>query len=357
MPTLPHLRPPRRDPAPVRPPVSADHVVDSALYVGGCRRPDSCPPAEAIAQARRNGAGFVWLGLHEPDESELTVLAEHFDLHPLAVEDAATAHQRPKLDRYDDMLFTVLKTVRHVHPDEPNGEVEVVETGEIMVFLGRDYIITVRHGEHGELRGLRKQLEADPARLALGPSAVLHAIMDQVVDDYLTVAVELQVDVDAVENAVFGTPGGSRTRDAERIYVLKREVLEMRRAVSPLTAPLRMLAERPMRLVPPEIRQYFRDVDDHLSRVNEQIGSFDELLTTIVQANLAQVTVEQNADMRKISAWAAILAVPTAVAGIYGMNFDNMPELHWRFGYPLTILVTLGLCLALHRGFRRNGWL
>jgi magnesium transporter len=231
-----------------------------------------------------------------------------------------------------------------------------VETGEIMVFLGRDFVITVRHGEHGGLHGLRRHLEADPERLALGPSSVLHAIMDRVVDDYLTVAAQLQVDVDAVENAVFD-PNRTRSRDAERIYVLKREVLEMRRAVSPLTAPLRMLAERPMRLVAPDIREYFRDVDDHLSRVNEQIASFDELLTTIVQANLAQVTVEQNEDMRKISAWVAILAVPTAVAGIYGMNFDHMPELHWRYGYPLVVVVTLALCLALHRGFHRNGWL
>jgi len=360
MPTLPHLRPPRRGSLRARPiarAVARDHVVDSAVYVDGCRRPGSCPPFEAIAQVRHNDAGFVWIGLHDPEESELAALADRFDLHPLAVEDAVSDHQRPKLDRYDDMLFTVLKTVRHVHPNEPNGEVEVVETGEIMVFLGRDYVITVRHGEHGGLQGLRRQLEADPERLALGPSAVLHAIMDRVVDDYLAVAAELQEDVDAVENAVFGTPVGSRSRDAERIYVLKREVLEMRRAVNPLTAPLRMLAERPMRLVAPDIREYFRDVGDHLSRVNEQIGAFNELLTTIVQANLAQVTVEQNEDMRRISAWVAILAVPTAVAGIYGMNFEHMPELHWRYGYPLVVLVTLVICLALHRGFHRNGWL
>ena len=358
MPTLPHLRTPRRSSLPARPRGSAsDHVVDSAVYLDGRRRAGPCNPAEAIAEVRRTGTGFVWIGLHEPEESELTALAERFYLHPLAVEDAATAHQRPKLDRYDDMLFTVLKTVRHAARDKPNAEVEVVETGEIMVFLGRDYVITVRHGEHGGLRGLRRQLEAEPERLALGPSSVLHAIMDRVVDDYLTVAAELQEDVDAVENAVFGTPAGSRSRDAERIYVLKREVLEMRRAVNPLTAPLRMLAERPMRLVAPDIREYFRDVDDHLTRVNEQVGSFDELLTTIVQANLAQVTVEQNEDMRKISAWVAILAVPTAVAGIYGMNFDHMPELHWRYGYPLVVLITLTLCLALHRGFHRNGWL
>ncbi len=357
MPALPHLRSPRRDAPPPRlQGVARDHVVDSAVYIDGRRRPGACAPVEAIAEVRGTDAGFVWIGLHEPDEGELTTLGARFGLHPLAVEDAVNAHERPKLDRYDDMLFAVLKTVRHVRPDEPNGEIEVVETGEIMVFLGRDYLITVRHGEHGGLHGLRRELEADPDRLALGPSSVLHAIMDRVVDDYLTVAAQLQVDVDAVENAVFD-PKRARSRDAEQIYVLKREVLDMRRAVSPLTAPLRILADRPMRLVAPDIREYFRDVDDHLSRVNEQIASFDELLTTIVQANLAQVTVEQNEDMRKISAWVAILAVPTAVAGIYGMNFEHMPELHWRFGYPLVLLVTLALCIALHRGFRRNGWL
>jgi magnesium transporter len=224
-----------------------------------------------------------------------------------------------------------------------------------MVFVGRDYVITVRHGEHGGLHGLRQVLEADPERLALGPSAVLHAITDRVVDSYLLVCDALQEDVDAVETEVFAGP--SRSRDAERIYVLKREVLELRRAVTPLTAPLRLLAERPLRLVASEIREYFRDVDDHLARVTEQVASFDELLTTIVHANLARVTVEQNEDMRRISAWVAILAVPTAIAGIYGMNFEHMPELHWRYGYPLVLLVTLLICVGLHRGFRRNGWL
>jgi magnesium transporter len=240
--------------------------------------------------------------------------------------------------------------------DEPASDVEVVQTGEISVFVGRDFVITVRRGEHGGLRGLRRALEEDPERLALGPSAVLHAIMDRIVDDYVGVAENLQLDVDSVETAVFGGAGRSR-RDAERIYVLKREVLELRRAVSPLAAPLRILGERPMRLVAPEIREYFRDVEDHLARVTEQIGSFDELLTTIIQANLAQVTVEQNEDMRRISAWVAILAIPTAVAGIYGMNFSHMPELQWVYGYPFTLAVIGLICLALYRGFRRNGWL
>ena len=355
----PHLRPPRRlaRAAAVRPARDrSDHLIDCAVYVGGTRRPGRCEPA-AIEDVRAAGEGFVWLGVHDPDEAELAELAERFDLHPLAVEDAINAaHQRPKLDRYEDTLFAVLKTVRYVHPDTPAADVEVVETGEISVFVGRDFVITVRRGEPGGLQGLRRALERDPERLALGPSAVLHAIMDRIVDDYLGVANSMQLDVDAVETAVFGGPGRSR-RDAERIYVLKREVLELRRAVTPLAVPLRTLSDRPVRLVHPEIREYFRDVEDHLARVTEQIGAFDELLTTIIQANLAQVTVEQNEDMRRISAWVAILAIPTAVAGIYGMNFTHMPELAWHYGYEFALGLIAVCCLVLYRGFRRNGWL
>lgn len=357
----PHLRPPRRlaranghVTAPVEPRTGT--LVDCGVYVDGLRQAGRCEPG-IIEEVRRSGQGFVWLGVHDPDEAELSDLAERYDLHPLAVEDAIyAAHQRPKLDRYEDMLFAVLKTVRYVHPESPAADVEVVETGEISVFVGRDFVITVRRGEPRGLQGLRRALEQDPERLALGPSAVLHAIMDRIVDDYVGVANSMQLDVDAVETAVFGGPGGSK-RDAERIYVLKREVLELRRAVGPLAAPLRTLSERPVRLVHPEIREYFRDVEDHLAQVTEQIGSFDELLTTIIQANLAQVTVEQNEDMRRISAWVAILAIPTAVAGIYGMNFSDMPELTWRYGYPFTLVLISVACLVLYRGFRRNGWL
>ncbi len=331
------------------------HVVDCAVYVNGERLPGLLTPEGAIALARaRGGSAFAWIGMHEPDEEEFTGLAEHLDLHPLAVEDAVHAHQRPKIERYDDSLFAVFKTVRYVAGDEPSASAEIVETGEIMVFVGRDFVVTVRHGEHGGLRALRFRLERDAERLALGPSAVLHAIADRVVDDYLYVTHSLQEDIDAVESAVFAT---SRGKDVERIYLLKREVLEMRRAVTPLTEPMQMLADRPMRLVHPEIREYFRDVEDHLVRVSEQVSAYDELLTTIVQANLAQVTVAQNEDMRRISAWVAIFAVPTMIAGIYGMNFDHMPELHWRYGYPLVLALTFLLCFVLHRGFRRNGWL
>jgi magnesium transporter len=363
---LPHLRTPHLRPArrlaraaaaavvPVRD--RSATLIDCGVYVDGIRRPGRCEPGD-IDAVRRTGDGFVWLGLHDPDATELAELAESYDLHPLAVEDALYAeHQRPKLDRYEDTLFAVLKTVRYVHPESPAADVEVVETGEISVFVGRDFVITVRRGEPRGLQGLRRSMEQDPGRLALGPSAVLHAIMDRIVDDYLGVANSMQLDVDAVETAVFGGPGRSK-RDAERIYVLKREVLQLRRSVAPLQAPLRTLSERPVRLVHPEIREYFRDVEDHLARVTEQIGSFDELLTTIIQANLAQVTVEQNEDMRRISAWVAILAIPTAVAGIYGMNFSHMPELTWQYGYPFTLVLIGLVCLVLYRGFRRNGWL
>jgi magnesium transporter len=331
------------------------HLIDCAVYVDGVRQPGILAPDAAIALARaRGGSAFTWIGLHEPDEEELTGLAEQLDLHPISVEDAVHAHQRPKIERFDDTLFAVFKTVRYVASGQHAPSAEIVETGEIMVFLGRNFVVTVRHGEHGGLRALRFRLEQDPERLAMGPSSVLHAIADRVVDDYLYVTQSLQEDIDAVESAVFST---TRGKDAELIYLLKREVLELRRAVTPLSEPMRMLADRPVRLVHPEIREYFRDVEDHLARVSEQVSSYDELLTTIVQANLAQVTVAQNEDMRRISAWVAIFAVPTMIAGIYGMNFDHMPELHWRYGYGLVLGLTFLLCAGLHRGFRRNGWL
>ena len=345
----------RRPPVPANPALGVRHdaVVDCAVYRDGSRVPGQCTYHDAMTDVRAN-RGFVWIGLHEPNEVELSGIAKRFDLHPLAVEDAIQAHQRPKLERYDDMLFAVLKTVRYVEHEELTATSEVVESGEVMVFLGRDYVITVRHGHHGDLRALRRRLENDPELLVHGPSAVLHAIADHIVDNYLAVTQALQEDIDEVETMAFSA---TRRHDASRVYQLKREVLELKRAVAPLAEPMHMLAERPMRLVDPEIREYFRDVGDHVVRVSEQVTDFDSLLTSIVQANLAQVTTEQNEDMRKISAWVAIMAVPTAVAGIYGMNFDHMPELHWTYGYPLVLSVVAGMCMALYRGFRRNGWL
>jgi magnesium transporter len=332
-------------------------LVDCAVYRDGVRQEGGGTWQEALDDVRRTRSGFLWIGLHEPSEAQLAPIAEAFDLHPLAVEDAVQAHQRPKLDRYDESLFAVVKTVHYdsaTSSSNAAANTEVVETGEVMVFIGRDFVITVRHGDHGGLRELRKSLEHDRERLSLGPSAVLHAMLDRVVDGYLAVAAELQRDIDEAETSVFA--GATRFTDANRLYVLKREVLALRRSASPLAAPLQLLTERPMRLVNEEVREYFRDVDDHLTQVVEQVAGFDDLLTTLVSANLAQVSVVQNEDMRKISAWVAI-TVPTMVAGIEGMNFDHMPELHWTYSYPVIGLVTLGICFGLHRAFRRNGWL
>ncbi|MER7928308.1 MULTISPECIES: magnesium and cobalt transport protein CorA [unclassified Streptomyces] len=330
-------------------------VVKCVTYQDGVRVPVAGDLVDTVERVRKKDDGFVWLGLHEPTNEEFAGIAELFDLHPLAVEDAVEAHQRPKVERYGETLFAVFKTVCYVEHEKLTATSEIVDTGEIMVFIGTDFVITVRHGRHGSLGPLREELESDPGQLAKGPAAVLHAIADHVVDDYLLVTDSVQADIDQVETDVFAENGARA--DPGRIYQLKRELLELKRAVVPLGRPLEELATRPMRVIGPEIQAYFRDVSDHLLRAKEQIASFDELLNSILQAHLAQVTVAQNEDMRKITAWAAVIAVPTMVCGVYGMNFDHMPELHWRFGYPLVIGVITVACLALYRGFRRNGWL
>ncbi|MEY9990517.1 magnesium transporter [Streptomyces sp. V4I8] len=339
---------------PARSPLGSS-VVNCVTYRDGVRVPETGDLVDVVQRVRKRGAGFVWLGLHEPTDQEFAGIAELFALHPLAVEDAVEAHQRPKLERYDETLFAVFKTVCYVEHEELTATSEVVNTGEIMVFVGHDFVITVRHGRHGSLGPLREELESNPEQLSKGPAAVLHAIADHVVDDYLNVIDSLQEDIDEVETDVF-TENGARA-DPGRIYQLKRELLELKRAVVPLSRPLEELASLPIRVVEPEIQAYFRDVSDHLLRAKEQIFAFDELLNSILQAHLAQVTVSQNEDMRKITAWAAIIAVPTMVCGVYGMNFKHMPELRWTFGYPLVLGVISVACVVLYRGFRRNGWL
>jgi magnesium transporter len=329
-------------------------IVDCAIYRDGCREPDPADWRSAIDEVDRTGEGFVWIGMHEPDEAQFAGVAARFGLHPLAVEDAVHAHQRPKLEAYEDTLFAVVKTV-HYDDTLPGGTAEVVETGEVMVFVGHNFVITVRHGEHGGLHAVRRRLEGDPELLALGPSVVLHAILDSIVDSYMVVCRALQEDVDETETAVFTE--SARVTDSNVIYVLKREVLELRRSTAPLAPVLHHLTHGHLSQIEPKVRDYFRDVDDHLSEVVDRVNGFDELLTTLVSANLARVSVVQNEDMRKISAWVAIAAVPTMLAGIYGMNFDHMPELHWTFGYPLLLLVMISFCVALYRAFKRNGWL
>jgi magnesium transporter len=351
---LPSTRPRpegRRRTTPSRPD-GVGPVVDCAVYVDG-RRQAPVEPHEALRAAEALG-GFVWLGLYAPTEEELGAIAEQYGLHPLAVEDAVYAHQRPKLERYDDVLFMVLTTARYVEHDRLTATSEVVDTGEVMVFVGSHYVITVRHGEHGGLADLRRSLEAQPDMLCLGPSSVLYAVADSVVDAFVDVATAVEEDVDELEASVFSP---ERTDDVGRVYQLKRELLALRRAVSPLEVPLEKLAERQIDVVPEAMRSYFRDVEDHAIRVRDQVAALDELLTSILQASLARATQADNEDMRKISAWAGIIAVPTAIAGIYGMNFEFMPELQWRYGYFMVLLTIITVCFLLYRGFRRNGWL
>jgi magnesium transporter len=322
-------------------------IVDSAIYEAGRRRNGNVDVHEAMEACHAPDC-FTWIGLYEPTEEEFESIRSEFELHPLAVEDAITAHERPKLEVFGGMVFIVLKTATYVDPTE------VIKLGEILIFIGHDYIITVRHGEASELGGVRRGLESQPELLQHGPGAVLHAIVDHVVDDYGPALAGLSEDIDQVEDQVFSE---SRRNVAERIYKLKREVLQFEHAVGPLVDPVDRLTRGKYSVIHPEVRTYFRDVNDHLLRAHDQLESFRDLLTSVLQANLTQVSVRQNEDMRKISAWVAIGVVPTAIAGIYGMNFEHMPELDWTFGYPSALLLMACVCSFLFWRFKRAGWL
>lgn len=322
-------------------------IVDVATDTHG-RRMSCGHYAEELAARREAGEGFIWIGLKDPTAEEFEQVAHELGLHPLAVEDAVKGHQRPKLEQYRDSLFVVLKTLQYIESTSD------VETGEIMLFLGDRFVVTVRRGELSPLADVRHRLEDQPEMLAHGPAIVLHTVMDSVVDAYTAIDVELERDLDAIEIDVFA---GDRHTDAARIYALKREVLEFRRAAGPLVEPARRLWEEDVAFVEQAARPFFRDVHDHLVRVEEHVESYDRLLTDVLSAHLAQVSVQQNNDMRRISAWVAIAAVPTMVAGVYGMNFDYIPELGWRYGYFAVLGVLAVACATLYRGFRRSGWL
>jgi magnesium transporter len=325
-------------------------IVDNALYREG-RRVDPGLPKSDLAGVRAQAVGphdFVWVGLFDPTEEELDAVADLYDLHPLAVEDALSAHQRPKLERYDDSLFLALKTLWYVDEDD------AVETGEVNVFVGPRFVITVRHGHGSALHDARLELEQMESVLAHGPSAVVYAVCDSVVDHYEDVAASLVEDVDEVEESVFSP---ERTKDAARSYVLKREPAEMRRAVHPLREPMNSFTAGAVRGIDVEAGPYFRDVADHLARVAETIDSLDQLLSAAFDAHMAQISIQQNDDMRKISAAVGLFAAPTVIAGIYGMNFDNMPELHWHAGYPYALLLMAASSLVVWIVARRAGWL
>ncbi|HWJ83524.1 MAG TPA: magnesium/cobalt transporter CorA [Nocardioides sp.] len=325
-------------------------IVDSAVYRHGTRVPVDCHAHDyaALRAAAKDQHDFVWVGLYEPSHVELGDIAKAFDLHPLAVEDAVKAHQRPKLEQYEGSLFMALKTLWYVDEDD------AVETGEINLFIGDDFVITVRHGRGSQLKDARHALEQKQAVLDHGPSAVVYAVCDTVVDGYLSVVDELQTDVDEVETSVFSP---ARTDDSTRIYTLKREIAEVRRAVMPLREPMRRFATGGVPGIEQESAPFFRDVSDHLSQAAEVVDTLDSLLSTAFEAHLARVTVQQNEDMRKISAGIGLAAVPTLIAGVYGMNFRHMPELTWLLGYPFALLLMVGTSLALLWFFKRSGWL
>ena len=323
-------------------------IVDCAVYEDGKRRDGPLELQDAYELCARDSSSWVWIGLHQPTEEEFDAVRAEFDLHPLAVEDAITAHQRPKLEEYGDSLFFVFKPARY------HDDVEEVEFGEILVFMGQGFLITVRHGQTTELAEVRREVESDPELLRHGPAGVLHAIVDRIVDDYEPVLRGVEDDIEEVEETVFSQ---TRENPAQRIYHLKQEVLDLHRATGPLVGPLEQLSRDKHEFIPEEMHSYFRDVYDHAVRSNEQVENFREMLNSVLGANLTQVTVRQNDDVRKISAWVAILAVPTMIAAIYGMNFEHMPELRWTLGYPVVVGVMAAACLALWGYFKRAGWL
>jgi magnesium transporter len=336
-------------------------IVDSAIYVDGKRTAEPYSLRETY-EACRQRRGLAWIGLYRPTEEEFSSVAKEFGLHELAVEDAIEAHQRPKLERYGDTLFVVLRAARYI------DESETVEFGEIHVFVGTDFVVTVRHGEAPHVREVRRQMEGQPDLLRRGPAAILYAIMDRAVDDYEPVVEGLQNDIDEIETEVFSANAGV----SRRIYELSREVIEFQRAVQPLPGMLSaLIADFEDYGVDPELQRYLRDVQDHAIRVTDQVAGFRELLQNILSVNLAivglqqneevkvlsEAAIEQNDQVKRISAWAAILFAPTLVGTVYGMNFRYMPELNWTLGYPFALMLMLAVSVSLYVVFKRRGWL
>jgi magnesium transporter len=305
---------------------------------------------EGICKAVQSGqpGDFVSVGLHEPDEAEMARVAEIFGLHRLAVEDSLHPVQRPKLEKYGDMVFLVLKTLWYVK------ESDTVQGGQVALFMGPDYVVTVRQGARFELESVRHDLEEHADVLKQGPAAVVHAVCDRVVDVYELVVSDLETDVDEVEAAVFSP---QRPHVSKRIYELNRELTTLRRAVGPLRDPMQQFARAEVRGVSADMAPFFRDIADHLARLSDAVNALGNLLSSAFDANQSRIGVQQNDDMRRMSAWAAIFAVITVLAGIYGMNFTHMPELGWSFGYPVLLLLMAGSSVVLYRKFKKSGWL
>jgi magnesium transporter len=322
-------------------------VINCAAYASGVRVEDV--DIDAIGQSLGRDDRFVWLGLFEPDETLLRRVQQQFQLHDLAIEDAYTAHQRPKLEQYENSLFVVLRTA------QLSGEPARLEFGETHVFVGSNYLVTVRHGSLQSHVGLRARCECRPHLLAKGPGYVLYALMDFIVDQYSPIMQRLEEHVQEIEEEILdGVVTGESTA---RIYRLKRDLLALRRAVAPLVEICNRLMRFDMPQIPDDTRPYFRDIYDHVVRLNETIDAQRELLTTALEAKLSLMSVAQNEQLKRLAAWAAMIAVPTMIAGIYGMNFQHMPELAWRYGYFASLAIMVVACGALYAGFKRSGWL
>jgi magnesium transporter len=353
----------RMDPRPVVEPPSADEsVVDIAIYRDGHRIASPRTVADAYRALRSAPDTMAWIGLYRPDEAQLLAVAEEFGLHELVVEDAIVAHQRPKLERYGDTLFVVLRAAWYL------DDVEEVDFGEIHLFLGPDFVLTVRHSQAPDLAAVRRRMENDPDLLSLGPEAVLYAVLDSVVDGYAPVVAGLQNDIDEIETEVFrGDP-----KVSQRTYELTREVVEFQRATRPLLDMLAALtAGFEIYGTDEELQRYLRDVADHATLAAERVDGFRQALGDILTVNatlvgqaqneeikqLSEASFAQNEEIKKISAWAAILFAPTLIGTIYGMNFEHVPEIHWILGYPFALLLMLLTSVSLYAIFKRVGWL
>ncbi len=323
-------------------------IVNCAEYREGKRVGDVelADVSEVLAADRQSH--FVWIGMLDPSEELLREAQEEFGLHDLAIEDAHAAHQRPKLEEYGNALFIVLRTAQR----DPDGKLVF---GETHLFVGPGYVVSVRHGSSTPYTDVRARCETTPHLLKKGPAFVLYAIMDFVVDRYFPVVDDMEEQLEKLEEDIFG--GNYRRETTEQIYDLKRDLLGLKRAVSPLIDVCNRLTRFDSSLIDPETRPYFRDVYDHVIRINETVDNLRELLNGALEANLSLISVAQNEVTKKLASWAAILAVPTMVAGIYGMNFEFMPELKWWAGYPLVMGVMLVGCATLYWRFKKAGWL
>ena len=322
-------------------------VINCAAYSKG-RRVSNIPISE-VSEVLKQSDKFVWIGLHEPDEALLQQVQQEFGLHDLAIEDAHRAHQRPKLETYGDSVFIVLRTAQMSQKDHR------IEFGETHFFLGENFIVSIRHGSTIPYTEVRNRCERAPDLLQKGPGFALYAVMDSIVDQYFPVIDALECELELVEEKIFGEKPSRAT--TEHIYQLRREFLEVKRAVSPLIDICNKLMRFDLAMIPEDTRPYFRDVYDHAIRINEMIDNSREVLSGALEANFSLISISQSDVSKRFAGWAAIIAVPTMIAGIYGMNFKHIPELHWSFGYPFALGLIITACLLLFLFFKRSGWL